>query len=303
MKVFHSLERAPIAGSAIALGNFDGVHLGHQALLSRARELGHPAVLTFDPHPIHVLHPGRGPTLLTSTARRLELFESLGVELAGVQPFTRAFAGTPAREFERLLLEEGRPAHVLVGPDFAYGAHRQGTLEALGEAASACGIQLHVIEPVSVEGAMVSSTRIRDALREGRVAEAARLLGRPFDLDGKVIQGAQRGRTLGFPTANLEVLTPLVPATGIYAVRARLADGRWLAGAASIGHNPTFGEGALSVEVYLIDFEGDLYGQPMRVAFLERLRPEQRFDSVQALIAQMEQDVARARAIAAGSPR
>ena len=297
MKVFHSIEHAPIDGCAIALGNFDGVHLGHQALLGRARALGRPAVLTFDPHPSQVLRPEKAPALLTTTARRLELFEALGVELTVLQPFTQEFAGTPAAGFERLLLD-GRPAHVLVGPNFAYGKQRQGTVESLTLAARARGVGLEVIAPVTVEGAIVSSTRIRDGLRDGRVAEAARLLGRPFDLDGKVIEGAKRGRTLGFPTANLEVFTPLIPATGIYAVRARLPEGRWLPGAASVGHNPTFGEAALSVEVFLIDFEGDLYGQTLRVAFLERLRPEQRFDTVQALIAQMERDVARAREIA-----
>ena len=297
MEVFHSLAKAhPVEGSAIALGNFDGVHLGHQALLTEARRNGRPTVLTFDPHPAKVLQPDMGPKLIEPLARRLERFAAMGVVATVVQPFTLEYARTPATEFERMLLEVARPAHVVVGHDFTYGTRRSGSIETLRAASERHGIALHVVPPVTVDGLVVSSTKVREYLLAGRVAQAARLLGRPFDLDGQVVEGQRRGRTLGFPTANLALQGELSPATGIYATRVRLlGEERAFAGAASLGFNPTFGDTGCTLEIHLLDFEGDLYGKTLRVEFLERLRPEMRFDSLEALQAQIGRDVERVR--------
>jgi riboflavin kinase/FMN adenylyltransferase len=297
MEVYHSLENAPaVAGSAIALGNFDGVHLGHRALIAEAERHGRASVLTFDPHPAKVLQPDMGPRLIEPLDRRLERLAELGLSACVVQTFTLEYARTPAEDFERLLLDRARPAHVVVGHDFTYGTKRSGDVERLRAACERRGIGLHVIAPVTIDGLVVSSTKIREYLLAGRVAPAARLLGRPFELDGKVVEGKRRGRQLGFPTANLAVQGEITPASGIYATRARVrGEARAYAGAASVGFNPTFGDTGFTLEVYLLDFEGELYGKTLRVEFLERLRPELRFDSVEALKAQIARDVEQTR--------
>lgn len=289
-----------LTGSAVTLGNFDGVHVGHQALIRTARGLGRAVAFTFEPHPAKVLQPEMAPRLITSTERKLELLEECGVEATVLQPFTLAYARTQPTDFEAALFDTLGAAYVVVGTDFTYGQRRAGTVETLGKAAQARGAALHVVQPVTVDGVVVSSTKIRELLLAGRVAQAARLLGRPFDLQGTVVKGKQRGRELGFPTANLASAQDLLPGTGIYAVRARVdGEGAWLPGAASVGYNPTFGDTDLTVEVFLIDFSGDLYDRSMQVQFVERLRPERPFDSLDALKAQMAKDVARARALLA----
>jgi riboflavin kinase/FMN adenylyltransferase len=304
MKVFHRIEDAKgLTAPAVTLGNFDGVHVGHQALIAQARALGEAVVFTFEPHPAKVLQPEMAPRLITPTARKLELFESLGVAAVLVQPFTLAYAATPPQAFEAALFHTLGARHVVVGADFTYGKKRSGTVDTLRAAATAKGAEIHVVPPVTVDGVVVSSTKIRELLLAGRVKPAARLLGRPYDLDGKVVRGKQRGREIGFPTANLETAQELEPSIGIYAVRVRVdGQGPWLPGAASVGFNPTFGDTELTVEVFLIDFDGDLYDRILRVQFIERLRPEHRFDSVEALVAQMHQDVAQARQILTRAP-
>lgn len=299
MKVFHGIaDAAELAGCAVALGNFDGVHLGHQALLAKARALGPAVAFTFHPHPAKVLQPEMAPRLITPLSRKLELFESFGLFATVVQPFTPAYAGTAPEAFEAALFEGLGARHAVVGADFTYGKKRGGTVETLQAAAQRRGAQVHVVAQVTVDGVVVSSTKIRELLLAGRVRPAARLLGRPFDLEGKVVRGKQRGREIGFPTANLDTAQELEPATGIYAVRVQVeGTGPWRPGAASVGYNPTFGDTELTVEVFLIDFEGDLYDRTLRVQFIERLRPEHRFDTVEALIAQMQEDVAQARRI------
>jgi len=301
MKVFHGLSEATeLAGSAVALGNFDGVHLGHQALFRLAAGLGRPAALTFEPHPGKVLQPELAPKLITTLSRKLELFAACGLEATVVVPFTKAYAATSAQAFEASLLEGLRVAHLVVGQDFTYGARRMGTVESLRHAAHARFAQLHVVEPVTVEGVVASSSRIREYLLEGRVGAARALLGRAFDLDGVVIRGDGRGRTLGWPTANVETEAEIQPGSGVYAVRVRLGTSEsspWRGGAANVGSRPTFGGSAVSVEVHLLDYSGDLYGQRVRVQFLERLRPEQRFGSVPELTAQIRRDVEAARAV------
>lgn len=303
MKVFHSLSDASeLAGCALALGNFDGVHLGHQALFRVAASLGLPAVLTFEPHPGKVLQPELAPKLLTTLSRKLELFAAYGVAAAVVLPFTHAYAATLPEAFEASLLDGLKASSLVVGQDFTYGARRAGTVARLTQAARARSARVQLVEPVTVEGVVASSSRIREYLLEGRVAAARALLGRAFDVDGVVVRGAGRGRTLGWPTANVETDAEIRPGSGVYAVRVRLGpseDAPWRGGAANVGSRPTFGGRDVSVEVHILDWSGELYGQRLRVEFWERLRPEQRFGSVPELAAQIGRDVEAARAVVA----
>ncbi|HVV53231.1 MAG TPA: bifunctional riboflavin kinase/FAD synthetase [Polyangia bacterium] len=317
MKVFpgaaaYAAARAPGAPAlAVAIGNFDGVHLGHRALLEEARARagrrgGASAVLTFTPHPARLFAPAKAPPLIMSLERRLELCAEAGIDLAVVQDFTPAFAAIEAEAFvRRVLAEELGAADVVVGYDFSFGRGRAGTVARLSALGAELGIGVAVIPPVSVEGVACSSTRVRERCAAGDVRGAAALLGRPVELEGRVVRGAARGKALGFPTANLAPEGELVPALGIYAARARILDGPD-AGAArkaalSVGRNPTFtgqdGQAPVTVEAYLLDFDGDLYDRRLRLEVLERLRDEQRFASVDALVAQIHADVARVRAI------
>jgi riboflavin kinase/FMN adenylyltransferase len=303
MKVFHSVAEArELAGSAVALGNFDGVHLGHQALFTEARRHAPPVALTFNPHPGKVLQPDLAPKLITLLPRKLELFEGYGLSAAVVQPFNREYARTPAAAFEESLLDVLGARHLVVGSDFTYGVARSGTVATLRDAAAKRGAQVHVVAPVTVDGVVASSSRVREYILEGRVAAAQRLLGRPFDLDGTVVPGAGRGRGIGFPTANVDTQNELRPAPGVYAIRVCLKAeprGPWLPGAANIGVKPTFGGSVVTIEAHLLDFQGDLYGKELRVQFLERLRPEQRFGSVAELVGQIKRDVEAARTVIA----
>jgi riboflavin kinase / FMN adenylyltransferase len=302
MKVLHSLEDArALAGVALALGNFDGVHLGHRALFKEASERGRPGALTFEPHPGKVLQPELAPRLITPLPRKLQLMEAAGLEVVVVLPFTVAFARTPARDFEALLFDRAGVRAVVVGRDYTYGAQRAGTVVTLGEAALRRGAVVALVEPVTVGGVVASSSRIREYILEGRVSAARALLGRPFDLDGVVVRGDGRGRSIGWPTANVDTHGELLPGSGVYAVRVRTAEG-WRGGAANIGTKPTFGGSAVTVEVHLLDWSGDLYGQEVRVEFLERLRPERRFASVSELTAQIQRDVEEARVVLARTP-
>jgi riboflavin kinase/FMN adenylyltransferase len=310
MKVFHSLEEAgALAGSAVALGNFDGVHLGHQALFAEAARHGAAVALTFDPHPGKVLQPELAPKLITTRERKLELMAQCGLVAAILQPFSLEYARTSPQEFESSLLDGLRARHLVVGVDFTYGAKRAGTVHLLREAAQRRGAELHRVPPVTVDGVVVSSSKVREYILEGRVSAARRLLGRFFDLDGKVVPGAGRGRTIGFPTANVDTDNELRPAPGVYAVRvfergrsdrgASTLAAAGQVGAANIGVKPTFGGTEVTIEVHLVDFAGDLYDRPLRVQFLERLRAEQRFASVNELAAQIRRDVEHARSVAA----
>jgi len=322
-----------IAGSAhrltrgaLAIGNFDGVHLGHRGLFdaakASARELGGPpSVLTFEPHPARLLAPEYAPPLISSPARKRELLADAGVEDLVVQPFDRAFAGTEPERFVDLLAATGA-SEVVVGHDFTYGRERGGTVETLRASLATRGLRLHVVAPITVHGLVVSSTKIREFTLEGRVEAAAQLLGRPFDLDGDVVRGAGRGRKLGWPTANIRTDAELLPAVGVYAVRARLVEsetttassttihvpptlGPPMSGAANLGLNPTFRDDAhagsrrepLMLEVHLLDVDQDLYGRSLRVEFVHRLRDERRFPNVEALKEQIGRDVAAARGL------
>jgi riboflavin kinase/FMN adenylyltransferase len=303
MKLFHSMAEArELAGSAVALGNFDGVHVGHQALFAEARRHAPSVALTFQPHPGKVLQPELAPKLITLLPRKLELFEAYGLDAAVVQPFTREYARTPAAAFEESLLDVMGARHLVVGSDFTYGAARAGTVITLRDAAAQRGAEVHVVPPVAVDGVVASSSKVREYILEGRVSAAHRLLGRPFDLDGTVVRGAGRGRGIGFPTANVDTQNELRPAPGVYAIRVRLKDelhGPCYPGAANIGVKPTFGGSVVTIEAHLLDFQGDLYGKELRVQFLERLRPEQRFASVAELVGQIKRDVEAARTVIA----
>ncbi len=305
MKVFRSVGEATgapqLRGCALCLGNFDGVHLGHQALISTAAKFAPAAVLTFHPHPGKVLQPILAPKLIVSESRKLELFEQYRVEWAIVQPFTLQFSTVTAAEFEKMILDELGATYVIVGQDFTYGVKRSGNVESLDVATRARRARLCVVPAVTELGVVVSSSKIREYLLEGRVDAAARLLGRRFDLDGTVVRGAGRGRTIGFPTANIDPECELRPAAGVYAVRVREIDleGPWITAAVNIGAKPTFGGTEITIEAHLVDFSGDLYGKRLRVEFLERLRGEQRFASAGDLISQIRRDVEATRLAAA----
>jgi riboflavin kinase/FMN adenylyltransferase len=307
MEIFegHRALFRPLRAPAVAIGNFDGVHLGHRRLLdtavAAARALGGDAVvLTFEPHPAAVLAPPKAPPLLTSLPRKLELLADTGITACVLEPFTRELAEMSPEAFaQSILIEILGARHIVVGYDFTYGRDRAGTAETLRTFGASRGIDVDVIAPVEVDGVVVSSTRVRALVREGDMASARALLGRDYDLDGTVVRGDGRGARIGVPTANLAMDSQLLPAGGVYAVRVLLlerADARPIPAVANLGTNPTFVDrAALSLEVHLLDFSGDLYGQRLRVQLVERLRGEQRFSGVDALVQQIHADIARAR--------
>jgi riboflavin kinase/FMN adenylyltransferase len=278
----------------VAVGTFDGVHLGHREVIA-----GADTVLTFEPHPTAVIQPGAVPRLLTDAARKAQLIASLGVEQLVVIPFDREFAARSAQQFvDEVLVGALGATHVAVGENFRFGHKAQGDADLLRADER---FQTRVVQMLEVDGEVVSSSHIRGLILGGAVDYARQLLGDPFTLCGEVAHGDERGRELGYPTANL-VPDPayVTPGHGVYAARAVTHDGATHAAAVSIGVRPTFvtGRGEL-VEAYLLDFEGDLYDSRLELAFLKRLRGEKRFDSVDALVDQMALDVEAARAICA----
>lgn len=305
MRILESLEafdRTVYPKPILALGNFDGVHLGHQAILrhavSRARTLhGTSVVFTFDPHPRQVVAPDKAPPLLTTFDQKMRLIAAMGVEIGLRVPFTEAFMRQPPLEFIRSVLRGTIGAHeIVVGYDFRFGHHRAGTVELLQEQAATCGYGVMVVPPITLEGIVVSSSNIRRLLQDGQVEDAARLLGHHYAIEGPVVEGFRRGATLGFPTANVRSLNVIVPRTGVYAIEATWRD-RVYPGVANVGYNPTFGNEQLSVEAHLFDFEADLYGETLQVAFVRRIRDERQFRSVDELAAQIACDVQTARRI------
>ncbi len=303
MQVVRGHRQASWAGAAVAIGNFDGVHLGHRALIARARELADAndalaVALTFDPHPSAIVGSRVAPPMLSSLERRLELLEEAGVDAVVVEPFTHDLAGLAANAFvDDVVLFALRARAIVVGYDFTYGQGRSGTTTALRAHGARCGVEVAVVPAVEVDGEVASSTRIRAYLREGDVTRAARLLGRSWDIDGTVVHGAKRGRAIGIPTANIAPTSDLVIAPGIYAVTLAV-DGRPLPAVASLGRNPTFVEqGGLVLEVHVLDWDGDLYGKRVRTTFVARIRDEEKFDSVDALVAQIHRDIDQARQV------
>ena len=309
MRIHDGLSAAvrALKGGAVAIGNFDGVHLGHQALFAAVRRdaQGPSCALTFEPHPARLLAPQYAPPLICEKPRKRELIAACAITDLIEQRFDAAFAATDPMRFVDLVVATG-VAEVVIGQDFTYGKGRAGTVETLRDALGERGVRLHVVPPVAVNGLVCSSTKVREFVLEGRVEAANMLLGRPFDLDGEVVRGAGRGNKLGWPTANIRTGNELLPAVGVYAVRARLLPGGPpIGGAANLGLNPTFrpevalagaaGRPPLSLEVFLMEFDQDIYGRALRVEFVHRLREERRFPNVDALKAQIAADVAQAR--------
>lgn len=305
MRILESLaafNRETYAKPVVALGNFDGVHLGHQEIFKRvvrcAQEIGGVGVVfTFDPHPLQVIAPHKAPPLLTTQEQKLRLIAELGIAVGLCVPFTEAFAKQTPHDFIREVLHEAIGAHdIVVGYDFRFGHRRAGTTALLEANAQAFGYRVTVVPPISQGGVVVSSSNIRRLLAEGEVAAAARLLGRCYAIEGTVVEGFRRGAALGFPTANVQSVNAIVPRTGVYAVRV-IWQHQSYPGVANVGYNPTFGNEALSVEAHLFDFNGDLYGASLQVVFVQRIRDERKFTSVDDLAAQIASDSERARAI------
>lgn len=294
-----------LRGSVLALGNFDGFHLGHQAVVNRAIAMGfhqRRAVIaaTFDPHPVRYFKPDAPPFRLTTLDQREELFAHAGADAMLVFRFDKALATTSAEDFvSQILAERLGIAGVVTGDDFSFGRGRTGNVELLRDLGAANGILAEAVAPVLVEGTRVSSGRVREALESGDPATATRLLTRPFAVEAMVERGDGRGHDLGFPTANVSLGRYQRPAYGIYAVRVRLDDGSEHYGVASLGVRPTFDSKEEVLETYIFDWDGDLYGRTIEVALVAYIRPEAKFDSADALVSQMREDEAEARRLLA----
>lgn len=300
----------PLEKAVITIGNFDGVHIGHQVLfhtvIEKAEALQGTAVaMTFDPHPLRVLAPDNRPPLITLTEQKAELIAKAGIDVLICIPFTREFAAISARAFVKdLLMDRIGMRAMVVGRDYSFGRNREGNLALLRQWAGELGFEVLVVD--WVQGAdnpdnRISSTHIRELVINGRMEEARKMLGRPYQIRGVVAAGRNRGgRLLGFPTANIVLQDELCPKEGIYAVTVEHG-GRTYPGVANIGYSPTFNDHLFTVEVHIVDFNKDIYNDPIRVNFIQRLRDEIRFDSIDALAAQIHEDVALAREILADS--
>lgn len=292
----------------VTVGSFDGIHLGHRSILStvvtraRARE-GTATVVTFDPHPRKVLQPDRAPQLLSTTEQRLERIAETGIDVTILEPFTEDFARTPPERFIREYLHARlSPVEVYVGYDFRFGRDREGSMRMLTELGPRLGFAVTIIPEVTIDGEDVNSTRIRELVAEGDAETAARLLGRPYALRGRVAHGDRRGRTIGFPTLNLEPENELLPAAGVYAGHVRFLDdgvperGTVFGAVSNVGRRPTFDAGQRTVcESHLLGFADDAYGRRIEVSFLSRLRSEQKFPGAEALRSQIAADVEETR--------
>lgn len=301
MLITHGWPRA-LRPNALTIGNFDGVHLGHQAMLARltaqaAAVGGLPTVLTFEPHPREVFTPDSAPARLTSLREKLEILRGLGVAHVHICRFDRAFAALSAEQFvQRILVEGLRARYVLVGDDFRFGARRAGDFRLLAALGEKLGYQAEALPTVEAGGRRASSTAVREALAAGDMATAAQLLGRPYSISGRVVGGDRLGRRIGYPTANIQLKHNRPPLTGIFAVRVQGLERPAWPGVASLGTRPTVHtNGKPTLEVHLFDFDRDIYRAHLRVEFLHRLRDEAKFASMQALIDQIDRDAAQAR--------
>lgn len=311
MHVFRTWSEVPQAlkGGVIALGNFDGLHRGHQAVIGRAIALAKEksaaaAVMTFEPHPRMFFNPAQAPFRLSPFRMKARVIEALGVDYLYVQTFDREFSQRSPENFVTEILVGGLGiSHIVVGYDYAFGYQRKGNVALLRELAQAHGFDVTAIEKLSLDAERFSSTHIRTLLRDGQPREAARLLGRFWEIEGRVEQGDQRGRQLGFPTANLPYQDYLHPRRGVYAVRVGVDAGtetHWRDGVANFGSRPTFDKSDVLLEVHLFDTDEDLYGKHLRVALIDFIRPEQRFDGLEALKAQIAADGRTARGLLRG---
>ena len=297
MKIFHGTENAGILrGTVLTLGVFDGLHLGHQKIMervvSRARTIGAiPTAITFDPHPRSVLYPENSPPLLQTLDQRLANFEVLGIEQTIVIRFDKDFANQNAEEFLRDSVHERLQAkEVYLGKGFAFGKNRAGNIELLRKISAELGFFADEVDEITLRGQRISSSKIRELLKHGKVNLARRMLGRPYGVEGQIIHGDQRGRTIGFPTANLKPRNRVVPQFGVYATATLIKD-VWRRSITNVGVRPTFeGSKESSIESYVFDFDGDLYGDVLRVRFLHRIRDERKFNGIDELKNQIGKD-------------
>lgn len=297
---FHNLPASP-QGCVATIGNFDGVHLGHQAVLSQLAMKGDmlrlPAVvITFEPQPFEYFVPEKAPARLTRFREKVEALRAYSIQQLCVLRFNQKLARMSAEDFIQTLLVDGlNVRYLVVGDDFRFGRHRQGDFAMLQQAGRKHGFQVVNMHTFSIEHDRVSSTRIRDALREGDLEMAEKLLGRPFRMSGRVAHGDKRGRQMGFPTANIHLHRCKIPLTGVFAVQLFGLDEEPVNGVANIGIRPTIGDDKALLEVHLFDFNREIYGEHVQVHFLDKIRDEQRFDGLEALMAQIEKDCAHAR--------
>jgi len=301
MKIFHGTDNANILrGTVLTLGVFDGLHLGHQRIMQTVVESAKinksvPTVITFDPHPRAVLHPENSPPLLQTLDQRLANFEVLGIEQAIVIRFDKEFAALDAETFLRdIVYERLQAREVFLGKGFFFGKNRGGNIELLKRMSAQLGFFADEVAEVRLRGTRISSSKIRQLLADGKVNLARRMLGRPYGVEGQIIHGFERGRTIGFPTANLKPHNRVIPKYGVYAT-ATLIDNEWHRSITNVGIRPTFeGDKEPSIESYVFDFDGDLYGDVLRVRFLHRIRDERKFNGIDELRAQIERDTRRA---------
>lgn len=300
MKIYHGIQELEgnLPTPVIALGNFDGVHLGHQRLIEVAKERaeaiqGAAGIYTFRPHPAKVLAPDLSPPLLTTYEEKNRLISQWGIDFLIEEEFNNALANKSGRQFiTEHLVEKLGVREVVIGPDFTFGRRRESDVQALKRFGQEQGFAVHVEPPVKLNRITISSTKIRSFLMEGRVRGAAMMLGREYEVWGKVIEGVGRGRQLGFPTANLETRAELIPQPGVYACRA-IIDGKRYRAATNVGFNPTFEGHCLTIESFIIDFSEDIYAREIGVAFCLRIRNERRFASVADLSQQISSDIER----------
>jgi len=306
MDVIRDLENIPkdLKYSLITIGNFDGIHLGHQQIFQRliteAKEKNRKSVvITFEPHPQKVIHPERRPFfLLTPLEEKLDFMASLGIDVAVVITFSPEFARITAEDFVRTVLwDKLRLQKIFIGYDYAFGNNKEGNAGFLEKFGEELGFQVEEISAVTIDGIIASSTNIRLAILEGNVGRAARMLDRPYTLHGAVVKGYRRGTGIGFPTANIKS-EKVIPGIGVYVIIAEI-DGIRYQGVLNIGYNPTFGNEELSTEVHLLDFQGDIYGKEIGISFIDRLRDERKFESSEKLVEQISRDIERAKEILA----
>jgi riboflavin kinase/FMN adenylyltransferase len=308
MQVIFNLNELtePLTNPVLTIGNFDGVHKGHLALFDKVKERakaigGQSVVMTFEPHPLKIMRPADGPRLITHTGQKLELIEKAGIDIIVCVSFDRDFAAIPAREFiTGILVHKIGIKEIVVGYDYTFGHNREGDINLLREMGDSFGFVVHLVGPIEIDHTLVSSTSIRRMIHEGRLGEAKVLLGRDFEVQGTVVKGHDRGgRLLGFPTANLNPHGELLPKRGVYAVKL-LIDDVLYNGVTNVGYNPTFGDTGLTVETHVLDYSGDLVGKTIKVRFIQRLRDEKTFRSLEELADQIARDVAQAKEVFRG---
>jgi len=305
MKIIRGLGDIPKRGlinPVLTLGNFDGVHLGHQAIFKQVVAWafnigGSSVVFTFEPHPLKVLAPHRSPKLLSTFREKMEQIEAAGMDAVICARFTPEFASQNPEDFVReVLVDKIGAKAIFIGHDYTFGKNRQGDIPFLRAAGARYGFEVHVVDPVKVEGITVSSTKIRKLIMDGEVCLASKLLGRPYSIEGTVIPGHSRGRDIGFPTANITTPNELPPKEGVYAVTVEV-EGKLYKGAANIGANPTFGDETPSYETHILDFSDDLYGKFLKMKFIKRVRDEVKFKSVEELVERIKKDVEIVRSV------